>query len=153
MNIPHLPSSMRLSLYPLRLRSVTLELTLLTTLFTWLLSKSHHDMFNCSILHRKKTKHNSVSKRQRCTMDKTGCCSLDNTIVTREIRQSSWPAAGLEHVSQSVSREAGAAAQVELQQVWVFGHRAEWETGQKQSYIIHLNQSLRGHPRNTRTPQ
>lgn len=53
-NITHLPSSVRASLYPLRLRWVTVELRLPTTLFTWSLSNSHHDMFSCSTLHRGK---------------------------------------------------------------------------------------------------
>lgn len=40
------------------------------------------------------------------------------------------PGAGRQHVAQSGSREARAAAQVELQQVWILGQRAEQETGQ-----------------------
>ncbi len=38
-----------------------------------------------------------------------------------------WPRAGCEHFSQSGSREAGAATQIELQQLRVLGQRAERE--------------------------
>lgn len=118
--IPDLPSSVRLSLYPLRLKWVIPELTLWTTLFTWSLLKSHHDTFSCSKLHREKQK----NKTHTALVTDRGFLQWD---VNGWNGQRSWPGAGLQHVRQNWSREAGAATQVELQQVWVPGQSAEAE--------------------------
>ena len=108
--IPDLPSSVRLSLYPLRLKWVIPELTLWTTLFTWSLLKSHHDMFSCSILHREKQKNRThtalvtdrvftvgserVKWTEEPTWSRTAACQTELEQRSRS-SHSGWAAAGL----------------------------------------------------------